>query len=74
MPWHIDRCVCSNRTFAELRAAADASRARSIAELQTHVEFGRRCGLCRPYVRRMLATGEVIFGGVIDERGDAAAP
>ena len=66
-PVRIDRCVCSNRSFRELRSVADARDASSVEELQRFVEFGRGCGLCHPYVRRMLATREVVFGQVIDD-------
>ncbi len=69
-PVRIERCVCSDRTFAELRAIAGAADARTIDELQRRVEFGRGCGLCRPYVRRMLRTGEVVFGELVTDEGD----
>ena len=61
----IDRCVCFARTFAELRTAADRSGARTLEELQQHTDFGRGCGLCHPYVRRMLQTREIVFGEIL---------
>lgn len=72
----IDRCQCFGRTFEELKAAAEATGATSVAELQKEVAFGLRCGLCRPYVRRMLRTGETVFHTIItdaDEPGPSAA-
>ena len=36
---------------------------------------GAQCGLCRPYLRRMLATGETVFHEILTESagpGDAA--
>jgi bacterioferritin-associated ferredoxin len=30
---------------------------------------GDQCGLCRPYLRRMLATGETVFHEILTERG-----
>lgn len=62
---HIDRCYCFQVTFEELRAVAARSQAASIEALQAHVEFGFRCKLCHPYVRRMLATGEIVFHEII---------
>jgi bacterioferritin-associated ferredoxin len=64
---HIDRCLCFGRTFAELRAVAEATGARSVEALQEHAAFGQKCGLCRPYVRRMLRTGETVFPEVVTE-------
>ena len=63
----IDRCVCFERTFSELKQVAEDARMDSVPELQEHVTFGSNCGLCLPYVERMLLTGETTFGKVIDE-------
>ena len=71
---NIDRCVCFRRTFADLRAVADQTGADSVEALQAHAVFGRKCGLCRPYVRRMLATGETVFHEVLTDDGLATAP
>ncbi|PSQ98408.1 MAG: (2Fe-2S)-binding protein [Bacteroidetes bacterium QS_9_68_14] len=64
---NIDRCYCYEERFARLKRVAEATGADSVAALQEHVEFGRDCQLCRPYVRRMLQTGEVVFEEVIRE-------
>lgn len=61
----IDRCVCFDVTFARLREVARRTDARTVPELQACVAFGQRCGRCRPYVARMLETGEVVFTQVI---------
>jgi bacterioferritin-associated ferredoxin len=67
MDVHIDRCYCFQRRFDDLQAAANASGARSVEELQEYVTFGQRCRLCHPYVRRMLQTGETVFREVLVE-------
>ena len=67
MPIRIDRCMCFGTTFAELAEVAERTGARSVEALQAHALFGRKCGLCHPYVRRMLRTGETVFGEVITE-------
>ena len=70
-PIRIDRCVCFSRTFTELRTIAEDAGARTLEDLQRHTDFGRGCGLCHPYVRRMLRTRETVFSeilGVNDER------
>lgn len=61
----IDRCYCFQRTFAELKIISGEHAARSVADLQRYVTFGLRCGLCHPYVRRMLRTGEVVFHEIV---------
>ena len=63
----IDRCYCFNKTFAHLKEVAVATGGASVAALQSDVEFGQRCQLCHPYVRRMLRTGEVIFHEIVTE-------
>ena len=65
----IDRCVCFGQPFADLKAVAEATGATTVEGLQAVVGFGRKCGLCRPYVRRMLATGETAFHEIV--RDDA---
>lgn len=61
----IDRCYCFQRTFAELKEVASVHRAKTVTELQQYTQFGERCGLCHPYVRRMLRTGETVFREIV---------
>lgn len=61
----IDRCLCFGRTFAELADVAAVTDAATVAELQEHALFGRKCRLCHPYVRRMLRTGQTVFSSVV---------
>ena len=63
----IDRCLCFGRPFADLADVAAATGAATVAELQEHAVFGRKCALCHPYVRRMLRTGQTSFGGVVTD-------
>ncbi len=69
-PMDIDRCLCFNQRFADLQQVAEATGAQTVAELQTHVAFGQRCGLCRPYVRAMLRTGETVFHQILTDDTD----
>ena len=64
---NVDRCYCFQKTFAALKAVAEATGATSVAALQEHVEFGQQCKLCHPYTRRMLRTGETVFHEIIEE-------
>jgi bacterioferritin-associated ferredoxin len=62
----ITRCVCYDKTFVELKKVAEEHGCASVEALQRHVEFGLNCKLCHPYVRRMLKTGETVFGEIIE--------
>lgn len=61
----IDRCVCVGRLFADLLPLA-RTRGYRLADLMHETECGARCGLCRPYLRRMLATGETVFHQILE--------
>ena len=64
MTLSIDRCVCRSRLFADLLPLA-RGRGWGLAELMQDTGCGMQCGLCRPYLRRMLDTGETVFHQVI---------
>lgn len=70
----IDRCQCFEVPFAALRDVAEATGARTVAELQQHVRFGQQCRLCHPYVRRMLRTGHVVFHTLLTDADEPAPP
>lgn len=56
-PRPIKRCVCHETTFKELRDSG----LKSIDEIAAEFRCTTGCGLCRPYIERMLETGEVEF-------------
>ena len=60
----VDRCICFSKSFADLKEIARRHRAATVTALQTSAEFGVRCGLCKPYVARMLETGQTVFAPV----------
>lgn len=68
---HVERCVCVNVSFAELR---EASLADGLDAEGLERRFGccRGCGLCAPYVRRMLRTGETSFDVLLSDRDEPA--
>lgn len=61
----IDRCVCLDRRFEDLLPMARA-RGLGLADLMRETGCGDQCGLCRPYLRRMLSTGETVFHQIIE--------
>jgi bacterioferritin-associated ferredoxin len=56
----VDRCVCFEVSFATLKAYADRTGC-GPDELAARFGCGRGCGLCIPYIRRMLETGRTAF-------------
>ncbi|MBX3379822.1 MAG: (2Fe-2S)-binding protein [Phycisphaeraceae bacterium] len=53
----VNRCICANVTFTELKKLADAG-IRDLDELSRRTGCGTGCGMCIPYIRVMLATGQ----------------
>ncbi len=53
----VRRCVCADVSFKTLRDAG----VRSVEEASARFGVGITCGNCRPYIARMLATGETAF-------------
>lgn len=63
---HVTRCVCMRRSFASLLPLA-RDRGWDLAALMHETGCGDECGLCRPYLRRMLRTGETAFHELLSE-------
>jgi bacterioferritin-associated ferredoxin len=57
----ITKCVCADVTFEKIKEIADKYRCANIPCIQRHINFGESCGMCRPYVKKMLETGETKF-------------
>jgi len=53
---HVDRCICHDVTFAELKVMSERE-GLDLAGLRARTGCGSGCGLCEPYIRRMLETG-----------------
>lgn len=65
----VTMCVCRRTPFARLLPLARAA-GWGLDDLVRQTGCGGQCGLCRPYLRRMLVTGETEFGELL--RDDAA--
>ncbi len=59
-------CVCRRVPFAVLLPMARAE-GWGLDELAAATGCGAGCGLCRPYLRRMLITGETEFRELLRE-------
>ena len=62
----IDRCVCFDLTFAFVLKDAQEKQ-RTVEEVELSLGCGGGCGLCRPYLRRCLRTGETSFEYIITD-------
>lgn len=54
-------CMCYPHTFAELKTMVGPHRWTTVQQISDAVGCGSGCGLCRPYLARMLETGETAF-------------
>ena len=64
----VSRCICQATPFQELLVRATAS-GWDLADLVRQTGCGAQCGLCRPYLSRMLRTGETKFHEILTEDG-----
>ncbi len=62
----IDRCVCMRAPFERLLPLA-VEQGWDLQQLQDATGCGDQCGLCRPYLREMLAHGTTVFHSVIED-------
>ncbi|AIE88016.1 (2Fe-2S)-binding protein [Fimbriimonas ginsengisoli] len=53
----VRKCVCFDIPFATLKAAG----VQTVEEAAERFGCGTNCGLCRPYIAKMLRTGDVAF-------------
>ncbi len=56
----VSRCICKATPFSDLLPRAVAG-GWNLADLVRETGCGGQCGLCRPYLSRMLRTGETEF-------------
>ena len=54
-------CICYPNTFAELKDEATRQGWTTIEEITAARGCGSGCGACRPYLQKMLETGETAF-------------
>lgn len=63
---NIDRCVCTGLTFAQVLERARGA-GWDLDAVRRELGAGANCGLCRPYLRRALRTGETVFHEVLTD-------
>jgi hypothetical protein len=65
----ITHCLCTGQTFASLcdRARRESLNLEAAMAIPGLGAAGRRCGLCRPYLREALRTGQTTFHHIITD-------
>jgi bacterioferritin-associated ferredoxin len=62
----VTQCLCRRMLFARLLPMA-RQEGWVLEDLIRETGCGGQCGLCRPYLRRMLETGETTFSELLSE-------
>jgi bacterioferritin-associated ferredoxin len=62
----ITACICLRTPFERLLPPAREADW-TLDDLMRETGCGAQCGLCRPYLRRMLQTGETVFRELLTE-------
>lgn len=62
----IDRCICIDTTFADLLEQARHAGV-DLDDLALCTGATRGCGLCKPYLRQTLRTGQTVFTELLVE-------
>ncbi|MBN8568622.1 MAG: (2Fe-2S)-binding protein [Ignavibacteria bacterium] len=63
----IDRCICFNVKFADVKKIMDDNGFNTLEEVQSVIDVSKNCKLCRPYLEKMLQTGETEFNYIIEK-------
>ncbi len=62
----VTQCLCRRVPFARLLPLAREQQW-ALEDVIRETGCGGQCGLCRPYLKRMLATGETEFSELLTE-------
>lgn len=54
-------CLCYNTTFQALKERMELEGWTTVEEISRETGCGTGCGMCRPYLALLLATGETEF-------------
>lgn len=57
----VNRCICHNKTFTEVKEYAEQEGITKVAELQAEDYCSNNCRMCEPYLEMMFETGETAF-------------
>lgn len=57
----VDRCICHDISFIEIKQIAKERGFTSLEEIQEARVSSTNCKMCEPYIRAMLKTGKTSF-------------
>lgn len=57
----VDRCICSDILFSDVKSIGEERGYTEIKEFQDAEICAVHCELCRPYLEKMLETGQTRF-------------
>ena len=58
MSYRVKACICHEMSFAEMKILSEERNFDTVEDVMQATDCGTGCGLCRPYIEKMLATGE----------------
>ena len=64
----VSRCICRGIAFNDLLPRAREA-GWNLEDLMRETGCGAQCGLCRPYLRKMLSTGQTAFYQLLPPEG-----
>lgn len=70
----IERCVCHKVEFSTVKRWLASHPGAHFAEIKQEFKCGTGCGLCAPYLRRMMRTGETVYYQIVTERDEPPTP
>jgi bacterioferritin-associated ferredoxin len=62
----VTMCVCQRMSFERLLPLARAHQW-NLQDIMRETACGAGCGLCRPYLREMLETGQTVFTKILTD-------
>ena len=70
----IERCVCHKVEFSTVKRWLESHPGATFADIKQEFKCGTGCGLCAPYVRRTMRTGETVYHHIVTERDEPMPP
>lgn len=67
MGYKVDKCICFDTTFAEMKKIMEENNLKTLEELKQVKRVADNCMLCVPYIFKMIETGETEFELMIGE-------
>lgn len=66
MKINIDRCICFNTTFKEMKNIMLENNIKTLEELKKIKPVSLNCKICLPYIMKMIETGKTEFSEILN--------